>query len=217
MVQEAGIVGDGPSTVVSQTGMKKKAVDWVARAWTDIQIQQNWSFLWNTTSFNTTLGQRDYHPVDNLQLDPVLAVYIVDSFRIHGTSLGFADQGTLEYVSWADWSVGVQGHGAVNSGKPTQFTIMPNNTIRFNATPDVSYTVTFDYYQVPVELAANNDVPALPAQFHDMILYQALIYYAAHEDAAEIYQDATARFNAYMADLMQQDIATIQIQASPLA
>ena len=217
LVQEAGIAGGGPATVTGQTGIKKKVVDWIARAWTEIQNQQNWDFLWATTSFTTTVAQRDYDPVDNLQLDPALSLFITDSFRIYTTSTGLSDQGSLEYVDWATWSTGTQGKGAVSSGKPSQFTILPDDTIRLNATPDLSYTIDFDYYRTPVELSANSDTPALPAQFHDIILYQAMIYYAAHEDAPELYQDANSELDLRMSELMKHSPPGIEITMRPLA
>lgn len=217
LVQEAGIAGGGPATTVSQSGIKKKVVDWIARAWTEIQNQRDWNFLWNTTSFTTTVGTRDYHPVTGLGLSPALSSYVTDSFLIYKTSEGVSDQGPLTYVPWGEWSNSFRGYGSVDSGKATEFTILPDTKIRLNANPDVSYTISFDYYRTSVVLAANSDTPALPTQYHEAIVYQALKYYAAHEDAPEIYQDADNNFNRLMADLLYDEQEVMAFAASPLA
>lgn len=217
LVQETGLALSGPAAVTSQTGMNKKVVDWVSRAWLEIQNEHDWDFLWQTTSFTTTVGKTVYDPVDDLSLSPVLGKYIADSFRIYTTSSGIADQGRLEYIPWDDWSGGDQGIGSVSSGKPSQVTIRPDNSFVFDASPDVSYTITFDYYRQPVTLSANTDTPAMPSHFHDLIVYKALLYYAAHEEAPEIYQDAVANYSRWMAELMGgSQLPQIDVAASPL-
>jgi len=94
---------------------------------------------------------------------------------------------------------------------------MPDDTIRLNALPEESCTIDFDYYRASVALSDNADVPAMPVQFHDAILYQAIMYYAAHEDAPELYQDAVFNLNSRMAELVKHSLPQIQISARPLA
>ena len=216
VIQEAGI-SSSLSTVTSQSGMKQKVVDWVALAWIEIQNKRDWDFLWESTVFSATIGQRDYSPVNNLQLDPSLSTYVTDSFRIYETDIGLGDQSMLSYVPWATWRTGSLSTGAVSSGRPSQFTILPNNNIRFDVTPEAGYTIYFDYYRTPVSLVNNTDVPALPEQFHSIILYQALIHYAAEEDASEIYQDAQIQYQSIMNDLLNSSLPIVTLPISPLA
>ena len=42
--REGGVEG-AISSVAAQTGMNRKIVDWVADAWTDLQVMRDWSFM----------------------------------------------------------------------------------------------------------------------------------------------------------------------------
>ena len=82
LLKETGLSDQGVSSVIGQSGLNKKAVDWINRAWTEIQNLNDWNFLWKTSSFNTVNGQQNYDPVDNLALSPTLHKWIHSSVRI---------------------------------------------------------------------------------------------------------------------------------------
>jgi hypothetical protein len=218
LVQEAGISGGGPPAVTNQTGMKKKVVDWVARAWRSIQSEhEDWNFLWTPSSFQTVLGQRDYDPVRNLQLNPEMARPDVRSFRIYPTALGPAQQGSLIYVPWSEWQMSNWDVGIPTAEVPLHFTVLPSGVMRLDAIPVVAYTVEFAYYRVPFVLSANGDTPVIQERFHDIILYQALLYYAAHEDAPEIERDARINFTTRMMELRRSYLPRLTHPQMPLA
>ena len=51
--------------------------------------------------------------------------------------------------------------------------------------PDAVYTIDFDYYRTPQQLTQNTDELLIEEQFHDAVLYKAILYVAAEQDAPE--------------------------------
>ena len=206
LLKETGVNDNGVASVSGQTGMQLKAVNWVIRAWTEIQNQQHWHFLWQTGSFDTVVGTQEYSPT----LDPTLQTWVIDSVRLtDGTQTGY-----LTYKKWSDWR---QERLTVNDGKPSAFTIDPTNKLLFNTKPDAVYSIDFDYYRTPQILAANTDEPILPSHFHDVILYQAMEYLAMEQDASEIYQASAITLRRLMADLKAEQLPKISFGSTPLA
>ena len=208
LLKETGLSDQGVASVVGQTGLNRKAVDWINRAWTEIQNLNDWSFLWQTESFSTVNGQQNYDPVSNLALSPALNKWVTGSVRI--TDSG--QTGYLTYVPWATWS-----RTTFSSGKPTSFTIRPDNKLSFNTLPDAVYTISFDYYRTPQQLSANTDELLLPEQFQDAVLYKAILFVAAEQDAPELYQDAQAQLNIRLSAMGVTELPTITLAERPVA
>ena len=208
LLKETGLSDQGVSSVIGQSGLNKKAVDWINRAWTEIQNLNDWDFLWNTSYFSTVIGQQNYDPVDNLALSPALHKWINSSVRITQSS----GTGYLTYVPWATWV-----RTTFSSGKPTSFTIRPDNLISFNTLPDEIYTIYFDYYRTPQQLSTNTDELLLAEQFHDAVLYKAILYVAAEQDAPELYQDAQSQLNIRLSAMGTSVLPTITLAERPVA
>jgi hypothetical protein len=208
LLKETGLSDQGVSSVIGQTGLNKKSVDWINRAWTEIQNLNDWNFLWKTSSFNTVNGQQNYDPVDNLALSPTLHKWVHSSVRISVTG----GTGYLTYVPWTTWM-----RTTFSSGKPTSFTIRPDNQISFNTLPDAIYTIYFDYYRTPQQLSTNTDELLLAEQFHDAVLYKAILYVAAEQDAPELYQDAQAQLNIRLSAMGVTALPAITLAERPVA
>ena len=153
-------------------------------------------------------GQQNYDPVDNLALSPVLSKWVTSSVRI--TDNG--QTGYLTYVPWATWL-----RTTFSSGKPTSFTIRPDNKMSFNTLPDAVYGIYFDYYRTPQQLALNTDELLLAEQYHDAVLYKAILYVAAEQDAPELYQDAQAQLNIRLSAMGTTALPTITLAERPVA
>jgi len=209
LIKESGLNETGVLSVVSQTGVKKKVVNWVNRAWVAVQNKRDWNFLWQEGSFNTVVDSQTYDPVGDLALSPTLRRWDTSSF-IHSTS--GSSKFYLQHVPWENFD-----NTLSTSGTPTKFTIKPNKSIKFNAVPDVIGTVEFSYIRTPQTLSANTDVPLVDSAYHDIILYQAMLYLAAEQDAPELYQDANMQLTARLADLSAEFLPNAYVASTPLA
>lgn len=186
--QEAGIAGDGPNSTSGQTGPYKKVVDWVRRAYASVQTaRQDWDFLWFEDSFALPIGSREVAMRD---IDLRFKSVVRDSVRIQtlaGQTL------PVDFVSYERFKEKYLTSSPF--GLPCEYTITPNRKIKFSSAPDFDAVVYLEGHLSPHEFSANTDQPVFDAEFHEIILYRALMYYAANEEAGNIYQDAKANFD----------------------
>jgi len=200
---EAGISGTGPTTVVSQTGENQRIVAWVNTAWNYIQtLHQDWEWMRNSVSFVTVTGQPRYTIVQTGLTVATFGRWIRESFRNHDTAQGTASEifmGYLDYEVWRD----TFEYSALRDveTRPTIMTITPEKSIGLAPFPISGYTVIGDYYAAPTILAADTDIPTMPAPFFMSIVYKAMMYYGRYEAATEVYQGGETEFKKVLKQL----------------
>lgn len=192
---EAGLQGTVPATVVSPTGMTAKLVRWINTAYADIQNEhETWLFRQEDFSFSTIVGVQDYTPagvgITDLQswkigYNPVRA----SGIRLYSS---VADEQDLLFASWQLFRDNYNyGSYRSQSGRPTVFTVSPDKTLKLWPIPDAIYTVNGEYIITADEMSANADEPIIP-ESQMVIVWRALMLYAAYEGASDVYAHARA-------------------------
>lgn len=212
--EEAGVAGSGPTAVTSQSGMYLKLVNWTARAWVDIQASKPyWKFLRTTYSGALVAGTRDYSIVNDL------ALISLDKIDPNGISIYLTnadDRSDIELASYPDFRR--RYPRVAVSARPKVVTEIPGGTLRFESTPDEAYTLNLDYWMTPELLAANGDVPALPEQFHDLIVWRALKMFAGAEGAPELFNYAQSMYGPmYIQLALDQTETPTAVKSFPIA
>ena len=185
--QEVGVAGAGPATVVGQVGILKKLVDWVADA--DMHIKSkwlDWDFLWTQFSINTIANVKDYSAPSDIGL------WEEESFYLNYSG---DDPIYLKEMSYKAWRTAYPNS---ETGTPSYYVIKPDKNIILYSTPDGIDTLTADYWRTPVKLAANTDTSLIPAKFDRLIIAQAKIFYAEHENAPEVMQAAINEYTTLL-------------------
>lgn len=210
--REAGVAGAAPSNVTGLSGMAAKMADWLATAWVDIQASRRWSFLLTEADVALTVGQRDYDVATGLSLP------YVREFDTSFAGLLRPDNTPIGPVRWMPYTDfrGRYGMAAPESGQPSGMTLVGGSTLRLNTLPDEAYKLRLAYWQAAEKLAASTDTPSLNEEEQKIIVWRALMYYAAHEGAADVYGDAQAKYQAAFALLTQRYLPQIGFGA-PLA
>jgi len=206
-IQEAGIAGSDPTTVLNQTSRRKKMVDWVSTAWEDIQLMRpNWNFMWKEFSLSTVAANRDYLASSYGISD--LALWDTGSFLIYEAAKDENDQNELLHIAYPRWRGEYRrGMGARDDSRPQNFTILPNNQIRFEPRPDKIYTVEGEYKRSTQVFSANTDVPTgLPNDYHMMIVWRALHYYAQRYEMPYSIDEAETKFDDLLFRLEQEEL-----------
>jgi len=198
--RECGVPSSNLTTVVSQTGEYRRIVDWVNDAWNDIQTaHQDWGWLRTSASWETVNAQYQYTTAQCGITAGTFGMWDRITFRNYVTASGNQSEivmGYLDYDQWRDNYL-ISGTRAVRT-RPMDFAIGSDKSIFLGPVPSGGYTITADYFTAPVALAANNDTPALPAQFHMAIVYRAMMAYGGFESASEVYQRGEAEFGKLM-------------------
>lgn len=177
---ECGISGTGPVSVVGQTGEMLELVTWYNSAYEDIQnLHKTWRFMRDDYTFNTIASTPAYTPSGAGITD--LGEWIQRDVRVY---LNADDEQQMAYEDW-DLFREVRDIGTVQEGRPSVFSIKPDNSIVLWPTPDTEYVVRGEYYKKAETMSADGDVPIFPSQFHMIIVWRALITYGAGMAAGE--------------------------------
>jgi len=191
---ECGAAGVAPTAVTGQTGENRRLVNWIIRA--DLKLQRkwiNWKFLRATFSSGNVTSQG----VATLAKPADLKTWDLKTFKI--TYPGETEQYPLPAVEFENVK-----HTIIddNEGPPGRVIVMPDNSLMFEPVPDGAYTIGADYYSKPVALVANDDVSAIPEEYHESaILGRALMYYANFENAPEIRRQGEELYTEGLAEM----------------
>ena len=154
----------------------KDATAYIETLWGD------WRFLWGGLLSGTlTIGQANIAAPTNL--------YRWDQGRL------FFDTHLITPILWHEFQPYAN---MLDPGYPTQFVIMPDNSIQMYPPPDAAYNYQFSWYQYSRELNLDTDEPLIPDAFRRTITAYALWLYATYDDAAELAAKSQAEYNKWI-------------------
>ena len=195
--RECGVAQGGtyPTAVTSQTGILNKIVHWVADSWEEIQGRPvEWRWMRVGFSFNTVATQAEYSYTAATDDETALTIARFRRWRVDDpddpakcylTSGGVNNEYWLSWLPWNHFK-SIYRIGSQNDGPPTHITIDPQNRIVLGPTPNDIYTVTGDYERGLQTLSDNTDTPDMPADFHKILVYEAMIKYGYDQSSAEL-------------------------------
>lgn len=213
--QEAGISGTGPTSVLNQSGEMKRIVDWIARAYEDVQnAEGQWNFLRRDFTFPTIQGVQAY-TADSVGL-PEHESWLDQSFRVYLTEMGYDDEVWIKYWPWESFrDAYIRSGNRDTVGRPIAWTIRPEDqAVMLWPLPDLDYTIVGEYMRRPAVMAASVDVPLFPRQFHDVLMWRALMWYGNYESAPELYATGRGEFERMMNRLRRDQLPQITLGGS---
>lgn len=208
-LMESGL-GDAISSVAGQEDEEALAVKWIADAWVEIQRVRNWDFRWVEGSVALTVNKSRYTLTElGLQEGDEIDY---SSFLLSTSSDPEAPYQRLEEIPYQ-----AQMTRVIQSGRPTQVCKYPDDSIRFNASPDDTYELKYEYYLAPVTLSTDLDVPSLPSQYHKIIVWKALEQYAREQgnEWKALYEVAVRNYNALFSTLLNRETGKVSFAPSP--
>lgn len=215
---ESGGPGTGPSAVTSQSGESLRFVNWINSAWEDIQnAQTEWRFMRFGFTVNTIANVDSYASASCTDTTTSAVItsfdhWARDSFKLYTVSL--ADELELIDLPYDDWRQLYRTRPQV-ANRPTNSTVLPDNKIGLGAKPAGVYVLSGDYYRAARLLANNGDTPTIQAQFHMAIVWKALMYYAAYEEAGSLYATAEKNYTNVYGKMLKNQMPMIE-SAGPM-
>ena len=213
---ECGVSGPTLSSVQNLTGESARILAWVQQAWIDVQTsKEDWLFLRETFEFNTVASQWEYTAANAGLTD--FGNWKRDSFRASSVNNLYRDEQLLNYMDWTTYRNLYRYANMRNTlARPVVVSITPNKDLAFGSTPDQIYTINGEYYTQPVSLTADTDIPGIPARFHMIIVYRAMMYYAGYESAAEVLARGDFEYRRLYSRMEIDQLPTI-VSGPPLA
>lgn len=209
--------GSGPTSVVAQTGESGRLVNWINDAWMDIQAEHpDWQWLRSSFSFVTVADQAAYTPTECGVTD--FGIWKQDSMRCYPTTVGTRGEVFLTPVDYDYWRDQYQ-FGATRDvrNRPTVVAVAPDTSLALGHTPDATgYTVVGTYFKEPSRMAADADVPTMPAKHQMAIVYRAMMFYGSYAAAPEVYTRGELEFKR-MLRRMEIDRLPRMVTAGALA
>jgi len=207
---ECGVVGT-ETTVVNATGEWNRLVVWTREAWSEIQQlhEQEWLWMRKSFSFSTTLNVGEYSPADAGITD--LAEWRLNTLRTYLTAQGLGDEQRLSVMQYDEFrNLYLFNQTRVTYTRPIQVARAPNNNLLIAPAPNDVYTVLGDYQSSVQTLAADADVPYMPARFHRLIVYKAMMDYGAFYAAPEVYNRGQQKYKSMVSKLRLDQFPMIQ-------
>jgi len=199
--QEVGAAGSGPASVAGQQGEYARLVSWVQQAWREIQLsRKRWRFAWAEASVPMVADFRLYSPPADLRT---------------------WDEATLmcngQPLVGLPWTVFREQY-AQDSGQPVPryITQKPDGNLLLDATPDQDGQITFEYWRAPQTMSEGATNPRLPAAYHMVIVYRAMLYYGLYENAPEVVQAARSGEARLMEEMVLTELPGLE-HGGPLA
>lgn len=207
LIQKCGISGGSLTTVVGQTGESGRVASWIDEAYTNIQLTEpRWWWMRAPVSFTTVASQGSYTPTQCGLTD--FGLWKMDSFRRYVTTTGTNSEQFLTPISYDNYrDTYLFGMMRTSYGDPRYISEGPDRSLNLGLIPgDVGYTVVGEYFKAPTSLTADADTPALPSQYHMLIVYRAMMMYGMYEAANETYQEGMALYNSMLRRVMRDQM-----------
>lgn len=188
--RECGIQGAGPTTVVSQTGLLQRVVDWVADADEYVQsLHHDWDFLWSSFSGVTASGSEDVtlaQPTD-------LGAWDRESFALNR---GLATGRPLVVKPYKEWR---QFNGVKSNQPPSSITIKPSGDLVLNSKADAVYTINADYWKTPTRMTVDASTSDIPVRYERIIICRAKMYFYEDQQLLDLYKAAEKEYQEWLA------------------
>jgi hypothetical protein len=219
LARESGAVGSAPASVVNQTGRQGKCVEWVRQAWTQIQADNpDWSFLRQEFSGTLSVDVMEYAPgsfaiTSFARWIPDVSGYQPMTIYPAGQQEQECTLRQLDYVSWRT----SYNRGVHDAAKPVRWAIHPDGSFLVGPKPDQGYIVRGEYQRGPQNLVADGDIPIMPAQYHDAIVWRAAMMLAEHDEAPVAHQGAQLKYSAILTSMVRDLLPAVELGGNALA
>ena len=205
------------SAVTTATGDAQRIVRWVRDEWTKIQNMNKgtWRFLRVTATLPTVSGTGSYAYgafTDSLTASVINRFNrwaiddILDPPRLYLQSAGIGGEVRLTFIPWDLFKNHYKlGSLATTTGQPQHITVDPQDKIVFGFIPNAVYVATVDYYRSAQILSADANEPECPSDFHDLLMYRAMVRYGVYKNKPESIITGTTEGSILMNQLRRNE------------
>ena len=212
LAAEAGTVSPADITDVadyaSGTGPDEHVADlvrWIRQSDREIQIERDdWRFRLKEGQLELDPGDGDYD----------VRLRIKDYYKVlpysHCRRIIRVNEDIfpLTFVTYPKWAGNFDVRRLrTRPGRPTHFTVGPDNRLKVYPVPSRTVHLTFDYVRTPCMMTFVNECePLIPPPFRMIIVYRALMKHAMHDEAQMQAQRAQIEYRRMLMSLRNDQL-----------
>lgn len=202
--RESGRSGGPPAGVSVLAGDDINLANWIGDFWLRVQRRRmDWAWMRKTATGALVIDQQGYALADLVAPEVVTAAPLArwhDETDHYAPWLRDTVNGERRALRWLPYEQFEASFifTAVPSGEPMYWSVAPDKRLLLGPTPnrdDVELTAV--YWKAPTGLALDADTPDMPEQFHELLIWGALLDVAQFDAAPEV--EVRARRNLRMA------------------
>ena len=180
-------------------------IRWIRQSDREIQVERDdWLFRLKEGKIDMFPGDGDYDVTN----------FISDYWRVSPYSQGHryirvgTDYMPVEYVTYPQWRGDFDRRRLkASQGRPTHFTVAPDNTLKVYPIPSTESELFFDYVRKPCLMTITDECePVVPQAFRMLIVYRALMKHAMHDESQFQAQRAQVEYNRMMMSMRNDQL-----------
>ena len=182
------------STTESPTGYQAALILFIDQGYTEIQkYRDEWKFMRREVLMPLSATVSTFTNTDISKIDRVRY-----------------ERDELKQVAYDDWIVTEHKEGV-----PTEFTDNPGTReLTFNPS-DAPYLPTLYYWAVPDIMTLNGDIPVLPVEFHNLLVYKALVGLGSYLGNYDLVNEYSFQYETMMGQMMRSQLASKRLKTLP--
>ena len=209
-----------PASFAAATADDNRLIDWVADAWLEI-LREPYLWRWRRLTadlVSVVIGKRNYTASD-LGLAGQIWRLKRPSMYYAPTMLIDGQTGTEWALEWLEYDEYRARYVATTVGdaQPLHWTVSPTEELLVGPAPSVAYKLRFDYYAAATPLALEADAPDMPAEYHPLLVWRALLDVAAFDAAPEVYTRAANNYRKMMGALIRDEAEDLGFELGSMA
>lgn len=172
------------TATAGQTGEAKRIVDWAQTSWMGIAGKAKWNWLWERPTLTMALNTSTLAAT----LDP-------SRYDKEGCYLPVSGQ-MGSFPSYLPWDMFRFQYPMVQPGPSFGvWTVAPDGSIRVDQQVTAATDFIVERWKTPTELSGDTDIPEMPVHLHMLIVWNAVVLYASHDEAGVQRMTAVEEFN----------------------
>lgn len=216
--RESGLSGSGPTSVSGAQGDDARIFNWVNWACRDVTLaREDWRWRRGAATLASTSNMAnaaaDFGLTDFASWKDSAGLYKPSAYRV-------ADGAGSEHeLQWMTYDLFRKNFfiGTPATGGAQYWSISPSDEFLVGPAPDSPHFVRADYIKDYADLVNGTDTPAVPARFHMIIVWRALMEYGGYDAASEVYQRAEKNYSLLWTSMVQSQLETPSMMARSLA
>lgn len=192
---------------VDATGYQEVLITAVKDAYEDIQrYRSDWEFMKTSRQISVSDAKEEYTLTELWAGDTVdLANY---RFIVY-------DYKPLTFIPYEDFVL--IDYSQYTGGKPNEFTVDPDSKNLIISPVDTNYTMTLHYTRTLDVLSSNTQVPLIPINFHQLIVYMAVMTVSTYLGNPTLYDTYSVKTSITLGQLLRDSNPAKVIRKRPIA